>query len=183
MAWVSSMRLFLRKIRWDYWASIQAEEEGAQNPFPADPLADLAPKDNRLSVYLIEPNDDRQLERVLAALAATRQSLNLIDFTLFDESLLKDLHLAYVQKPGSTFDPVVNGLHWEIVHLTAEDLVAMARALSVLDPDRREEPEVGNLISRGLCAGHIDQTKLQSALIDRLLKRRYLDLSSVSAEN
>ena len=173
--------MVLRKIQWDYWASVKEKPTEAEDNFPADPLADLKTRDNRLSVYLIERDNDPQLDRVLAALAAKYMKVDLINFALFDESVLKDLGLEYMQRPGDTFDHLVNRWHYDIVNLTARDLIAIAHALSDAVRDRREKKEVGRMIVGGLRAGHIDPTQLLPELLSKLVKEKFLQLSSVAA--
>ncbi len=74
-----------------------------------------------LSAYWID--DDRtDLARVVAALACKRSSLENFDYVLVPANELES-NFEILQTPGSTADDLVNGLHRDIVRLTAANLL------------------------------------------------------------
>ncbi len=77
----------------------------------------------RLSTYRLE-DDKSSLQRVVAALACKRSNLENFDFVVVPENEMES-SFEFLRTPGNTADALVNGLHRDIVHLTATDLMKL----------------------------------------------------------
>jgi hypothetical protein len=151
----------LRKIRQARWYKVEGAWLAADD-IPADPLSDLATKDNQLSVWYIE--DDRpNLERVIGALAAGGTDLANVDYALLDYRLLSDLHIKIASTRGGTPDEEVNASwHRDLIELSAGKLVALATAIFThAEKQRMPKIRVHQLIAQAVASGWIDLQRLQ----------------------
>lgn len=161
------MAIALRKINnkrhWDprdasvQW--LQADEaEG-------DALGDLRTKENRLSIFVIEQENEALLNRVLCALACNCEKLDRLDYLVFDPEELAALRFETEQTLGDTPDPTINPLHRDIVALSASRLAQLANALQAgADAKRKTPAEVRDLIKAAVESGTIPRDKLTSKL-------------------
>jgi len=123
-----------KKNRW-VWDNLPLTwlDEG---DIPASPLGNLMPKTDKLSVY--EITDDRSsINRIATALAVSKQKLDVIEYIVFEESVLTEIGIEMdKQAPGETYDPDVNLWHRDLVNISANKLVALVkRILPITIPD------------------------------------------------
>ncbi len=85
-------------------------------------------RQNRLSVFVLDGVDDRT-ERVVAALAVTRDSLAYLDLAIAPEEVLARCDIRRDKVQGQTPDPGVNDWHEDLVELTAGKIVRLAAAI------------------------------------------------------
>lgn len=149
------MALLLRSIRKARWS--QPPEWCDEGDLGADALNDLATKGHALSVWQIE-QDESNLERVIAALAAMRDHLSNFDLVLFPEEVVADTGTATDRSDGVSPDHEANGRwHRDLRMISASKLLALARSINALGTVRRiPERQVGTLISAGVQDGRID---------------------------
>jgi hypothetical protein len=134
-----------------------------------DPLLDLVPDDNTLSVWYIE--DDRSnLEQVSVALASLRTHLSNFDYALVDEQILSALDIKVVQKDGKTLDREANTRwHRDLVELSDSKLIDLVRAIAEKGETARiPEKKMAFLIQEAVDAGRLDRTKLKKELAAKL---------------
>ena len=167
----------LRKIedkdRWRYddpdfhppWISTESGE------IPADPLQDLNTKNNQLSVYMLNEVRAELVDRILTALAATRNNSQKIECLIIPEEIIKYLNLELKRGKGGTPDGFVNELHCDIVQLTANKLVELAKAVigCKAESDRRTGDQIRDLLIKGVQEGRLEQSKINPDLKKRLL--------------
>jgi hypothetical protein len=124
----------------------------------ADVLNDLRTDGNVLSVFSIA-EDRSNLNRVLAALAATRERIANVDYALFDEQTLSAMGLTMTPSPGVTPDEQVNrDCHRDIIQLSAHKVANLAvRIQRDATLCRHEEEDVKALVVEGLEAGRIQR--------------------------
>lgn len=153
------LRMIKKQARWlDPWEGLDRDSV-RDDDGPADPVADLDTKGNALSVFVIESNRDN-LERVVAALAANRESLQAFSYALFDENLLSEINIKCRATRAETPDDEVNGWHRDLIALTGLRLVALARAiLDHASLDQRLPREVAALIRDAISAHHLDKSR------------------------
>ena len=147
------MPFMLRKIRQARWYKVEGAWLAADE-IPADPLSDLTTKDNQLSVWYIE--DDRlNLERVIAALAASGTDVANVDYALLDHRLLSDMHIKIDSTRGGTPDEEVNtSWHRDLVELSAGKLVTLAIAIFThAEKQRMPKIRVHQLIAHAVTPG------------------------------
>ncbi|MBI5747051.1 MAG: hypothetical protein HZA13_08620 [Nitrospirae bacterium] len=154
------MPFLFRKIdnkrRWDKDASFSWLE---LHDIQADPVTDLKTSQNILSVYCID--DERSnLDRVVAAIAATRDRFDILDYILFDQRILSEIDVKIEKTIGKTPDEQVNNCHLQLVELSGFKLVNLAKViLNKGETDRVLKKYVAKLIKDGIAAGQIDRSR------------------------
>ena len=161
------MPLYLRKIRQENWYD-EGLEWLPEGDFPCDPLSDLNTQQCTLSVY--EVTDDRSnLNRVITALAATRNKIEDVAFVLFDAAVLDELHITARPSPGTTPDEEVNRSHRNLVEVSAARQLSLAKFMkSSGEIDRFLPPEVRKLLREAVKSGRLAEDRLQPALRQKL---------------
>lgn len=162
----------LRKIRQARWYKVEGAWLAADE-IPADPLSDLTTKDNQLSIWYIE--DDRSnLERVIAALAASGTDIANVDYALLDHQWLGDLYITMASTRGGTPDEEVNtAWHRDLVELSAGKLVTLATAIFThAEKQRMPKIRVHQLIVQAVTLGWIDIQRLQPKVRTEIEARR-----------
>lgn len=163
------LRKLNSKRRWDKCEPPSWLEEGH---LKADPLADLNTSGNRLSVYHIE-DDQSNLDQVITALASTRDHADKMDFALFDLQLLAGLGIKMESSEGNTLLDGVNACHRDLIELTGERLLALAKTIMEHgETDRCSEGKVIALILQAVDSGNLDPRKLKPKLQDKCMRER-----------
>ena len=137
---------------------------------PADPLADFAnTTENRLSVWFVG-DDERNLNDVLAALAASREKADKLDYLLFPLDHLALAGIETRETDGHTPDGDVNALHRDLVHLSAAKVLALATAVwqKNLGPKRTDERRAVQFVSEAVRSGRILLERLRPKLRDEV---------------
>lgn len=166
------MALLLRKITKPNWYDFSEIAWLPSGSFPADPLADLCTKSNRLSVWRVE-TDRSDLEQVMIAVAAAGSYATNIDYALFDEALLSQISVKMVECPGSSCYAKVNGSHRDLIELSAEKLVAMAKVImSHGYRERITEGKILRLLKKAVDRGDIQKDQLKEKLRTQWTKSR-----------
>ena len=161
-----SLHRIIRKNRWYIEEALFYLQCG---DIPADPLGDLRTDKNSLSVWLIE--DDRSnLERVIAAFAAARQSLDHLDFTLFDFAIPAQINIKCEKSSGDTPDDAANeSWHFKLSELSGLKLVALAKAiLEKGHTERRFEADVRGLVRDAISKGQVSTSRMYPKLAQKL---------------
>lgn len=138
---------------------------------PAAPLTDLRTSPNsELSVWYVEDNRTN-LERIVAALAGTRDHCDKFDFALFPEVVLTQAQIQSKNSMGNSADRDANSSwHRDLVELTASKLSTLARLIREQGAiERRFEKQVIELIADGVKQGRIEALRLKPALRKNVL--------------
>ena len=93
----------------------------------ADVFKGLRTEKGTLSTYFIDAERSNE-SRVVAAFACTRESLQRVDYVLIPTDAVADIFKTKII-PGETADDEVNRWHRDIVDLTAQKLVELARLI------------------------------------------------------
>lgn len=123
------MSYLLRKYTIDKWIIKDPFSEDTR--FPADPLGDLKTTDNKLSVYFIDDKGSN-LDEVILALASAPEKKYLDDilaYVLLDPVELERMKFVIKESKGKTRIHKVNESHRDIVGLTAERLIELAKII------------------------------------------------------
>ena len=169
------MPLILRKIRKAKWYRSDAVPWLAKEDLQADALVDLATKGNRLSVYVVE-DDQSNLERIIAGLAANCDFISDFDYALFAQEALDEIKINAEDTNGETPDPVVNSWHRDLVELSAANIFALAKVIGTKAERKRVlSKRVLALVARAVVSGQIERDKLrlkpdQIAKLDGILR-------------
>ena len=126
------MRQFLRTVRQARWHKYPEIAWLVEGELQGDVLTDMSTDRGRLSVYRISNEDD--LQRVITALAATRDNVANLDYAIFEDSELGSLGIT-----------ISNGgynnqwAHYELGNLSARRLARLAEVVSAGNHDRVSE--------------------------------------------
>jgi len=138
---------------------------------PADVFRDFRVAEGILSVWHIE-NDRSNLNLVVAALAATRQSFDVFDYALFNQELTSSSDIKFLATAGDTPIPSANLWHRDLTALTANKLSVLVNTLfDVIEKERISKQEVKSLIVEAARDG-----KIEFALTNDVLRPQILTL-------
>ncbi len=154
------MAYFLRVVRQARWYKYPELDWLPDGGLQADALGDLQTTGNELSVYRVENEMDR--DRVIVALAANRDNLANLDYAVFDDAGLVSIGVAISQQDGQTPDLAVNRLHYNLVNLTAENLVQIAQAISSGEHVRISRKDIELKLRRSIESGELDRGRIKS---------------------
>lgn len=130
----------------------------------ADVFKAIQTKEGSLSVYAVD-SDQTHLNRIIAALACTRDSLQDYDYVLVPASVIEE-KFELRETKGDTADDEVNEWHLDIAHLTPSKLTSLAYIFR----DHRESmnklprKKVEYEIRSGINSGFIDRNKIKDRL-------------------
>lgn len=163
------MPFLFRRVRRGRWLSKPSDFHWlANNDAHADPVTDLRTQKNKLSVFKVD-GDMQHVERIAIALAATGENTDFVDYLLFDEHLIAFTGIRTEPSEGETPDGLVNGLHLNLVELSAAKLGILARAiLEQVVPNRIQEPKVKVLLEKYIDDGTLDTSRMQATLLEKL---------------
>lgn len=122
------MPLLLRNVRENRWLRSEAASWLEKGDVPADPLGDLATKENRLSVWEVAL-DRSNLERIVRALAVNRDKIADMGYVLFDSGLLAAAGIDALVEDGATADAEANSWHRDLINLSGNKLVRLTRLI------------------------------------------------------
>lgn len=165
------MAYLLRKLdNKRHWDKSCHEDEGwlSDGFNRADALKNLRTQNNSLSMYRFD-DADSQIERVLAALASTKGSLEYVDYAFINESEIINIGVKLHDVPGDTPDSFVNTLHVDLVELTAEKVSEIAK-LSIKSSmtNRLNVKKVTKIIKENIDSGNIDKAKVHAVLLPKI---------------
>ena len=162
------MRQFLRTVRQARWHKYPEISWLVEGELQGDVLTDMSTDKGRLSVYRINNEDD--LQRVITALAATRDNMANLDYAIFEDSELGSLGITISQTDGNTADMTTNGLHYELGNLSARRLARLAEVVSAGNHDRVPEKLIRAWLQDAASTGHLDRTKIKSEKMQNALQ-------------
>ena len=146
-----ALRKIDRKVLWDKTPSNGEKAWLAVGELRADALEDISTDDNRLSIYVLEDGVEVTIERVVGAIAATREHIAKLDYVTFDPEILGELNLEVEPVLGKTLDPLINSCHRDLIHLTATKLANLGNTMQQRGEVKRKQPNVvGRLINASL---------------------------------
>lgn len=131
----------------------------------------LMTKENRLSVFLLE-EPDVQIERVVAALALTRDSLVNLDLAIVPENVLELCGIQQDRVQAETSDSEVNKWHLDLVELTIAKIAKLASAIRNEGEIRRYNPaDVKTAIQKSLNTDYVVADQIDAKLIQSLERK------------
>lgn len=133
----------------------------------ADIFKGLNATHGSLSVYAVD-SDQTYLNRIIAALACTRNSIQNFDYVLVPVSIIEE-NFELQETKGNTADDKVNEWHWNIIHLTSSKL----NELAYIVRDHREsmsrlpEKKVESAVRQGIDDQFIDFNRIRDSLKEK----------------
>ena len=161
-------RKLCKKRNWDCpeW---MGEEEA-----PADAAKCLETHSNTLSIYVLA-DPDEQLDRVVAALALTRNHLGEFDLAVAPEPILTECGLTIEDKQGDTPDLEVNHWHRDISQLTLGKVAQLAASIRVRGSIvRYQEKQVENAIRTSVNSEYVRSNRIPPTLVTSLERKGIL---------
>jgi len=158
----------INKRKWDWSAGNPPWLIG--DAIPAAPFGDVSPSaDSELSVWWV-PDDKSNVHRVVTAIAAGRQHPDKFDYALIEEGALRELGFVLQQVAESCPDPQASEQwHHNLKQLTADDLRRLVDLIKrTAELDRVQGPQVKKLLTAALDARRLDETKVNSKLLEVL---------------
>jgi hypothetical protein len=166
--------VYLRKLsdkrNWDWIAEIPSWVSSGD--IPAAPLACFnSSRDSKISVWYIE-SDKSNLKRIIAGIAASRQTAEKFDYVLFSETVLNDAGVKAEDAPGKSKDEDANAKwHRDLVEVSATKLVRLVDLVSRHgEISRSSEREVISLIRNSVQGGSIEKRQLHENLLKRVFE-------------
>ena len=141
-----------------------------EGDIPAGPFYDFRPSPtSQLSVWVVQ-DDQSNLNRIVAALAAGRDHVDKFDYVLVDEREAADLRVRMELREERCADQAASALwHRNMLELTATQLNGLVRCVfAARRTGRVQEPDVEALIRGGVVAGQIDRARVHPKLLESL---------------
>ena len=136
---------------------------------PADPMADMNTKDNDLSLWVVT-DDHSNLDRIVAALAATRDTVANFDFALIDVTEVDACVFALQKSDGGSKDSEANSLwHRDVKRLSGHRLLRLTEVFfRTAEVMRYNDRRVLKLLKQYVNSGHILQSELKERIRDKI---------------
>ena len=160
------MSLFLRVVRQGRWLRFPDIPWLPVDELQADALSDLTTEKNGLSVYRVEGDGDRQ--RIIIALAATRDKPGNLDYVIFDDANMLALGITPEYREGETPDQSANKLHWELRNLTVNHLSGLATILAAGEHERVQKKVIKARLRGALRSSLLERRTMKRSLLDAL---------------
>ena len=160
------MPRFLRKLanKAHFFRPEWLEDDDA----PADAFGSFLTKDSTLSVWAID-EDESNLGRVIAALAASRDSLDKLDYVLFDDNILDIAGVDRRRVDGVSPDGGANQLwHQDLEGLSGKKLVALAANMRQCRMEGAPKGVVRDLIAKSIDGGFISRERMNKKLREKV---------------
>jgi hypothetical protein len=162
---VSSLLVLIRRSR---WRGTAPDFHGIPDA-PADCLADLETEDNELSSWYVD-DEKTNLNRILMALAANRDSYSNIDYVTFDFAVPQKFKITMRNTPGETADSHANrSWHYDLSSLSARQVVELAVDIFSSGSIVRVLPkEVQKRLVEACASDNLDHSKINKKLAIKL---------------
>jgi hypothetical protein len=159
----------LRKINQLRWLD-EAPAEVTLAELSSDPVGDFQTDNKSLSVWTVEA-DRSNLDRVIAAFASNA-NLRDFEFVVFDPSIVERVGLQFSESEGKTPDQEANiKWHRDIIGFSAMSLIEFTRIIwKEGERDYVPKKKVLELISTSVTAGHIDRSRVNASIREKLDK-------------
>ena len=128
----------------------------------------LRTEENKLSVYVLE-KPEVQMDRVVAALALTRDSVAHLDLAIVPEEVLDICEIERVRVKANTSDFLVNEWHLDLVELTVYKIANFASSIKNKGEIQRfYQSSVEMAIQQSLATDFIVVEKINEKMIQSL---------------
>ena len=119
-------------------------------------------------VWVLDSEPTMQ-QRLLAALAASREKLDKLDYAIVDADRLYELGVKTLKTPGRSLDAGLVECHRDLAELTGSKLIGIARIIRDEGEKRRVDwRDLGVLIAESIALGRIGTRDLADKLLQRI---------------
>ena len=158
------MAKYLRTVRQSRWLQHPLVSWLQPNELKGDVLSDLQPHNGDLSVFKIVEEADK--DRILTAFAAARDSLQIIDYAIFDDTRLLSSGISSVQSAGVTPDNVVNeNLHYDLKSLTTFKIISLTEIIATSEMGRVSKKQISDQIRVAILRGILDRSMVKDKIL------------------
>jgi len=159
----------MRRVKQPKWYSEAVHPWLERSDIPADPLTDLQTRQNSLSIYLIK-DDKSNLDQVVTAMSATRDSPQNFDYLLFDMEILSQVNIEVRESEGKTPDNEVNGWHRDLIEISGNRLLMLVRQVleSDYETDRYLKKQIKELVTRSMQTGQYEASRVNRSFRNKL---------------
>lgn len=160
------MPYLLRVVRKAWWYPSERPAWLPAGEVPATTFEDLTTDANTLSVWEID-NERRNLDIVIAGLAAKRDAASNFDYVLLDRARVEAIPVEVQKSEGESQDQAANATwHHDMVHLTGRQLAAFAQLIADESPNiqRLNEKKVIRLIAESVRKGRFAHDVISQGL-------------------
>lgn len=174
------MPKLIRKLDQKIWLDRQVAKDfgGLQ----ADALKNFRTSGNKISVYKVdEDNIQDSAIRILVAISCGRDSIDKVDYALFDSDIIKKLDIQFDEIVGTTPDQAVNKLHIDLENLSGETICELAKSIQntgILD--RCMGKEIEKAIKVGIEKKQLQVEKINSILYGKIKESTQRDVAERS---
>lgn len=162
------MSRFVRHVRKSKWYASPAVPWLKEGELQADALFDFEARSNRVSVWKLE-DDGSNLGRIIAGMAATRDTLANWDYAVIDQKDLDDIGIDITRSRGVSVDDEANDRwHWDLVELTADKVYRLAQRVQQSAIERVLRKRVASLVSQAISCGWIDRKGVSEAIMEKI---------------
>ncbi len=162
------MPKLIRQLSSKIWLDRQIAEKfgGLQ----ADALKNFKTSENKMSVFKVdEDNKQESVIRILVALACGRQSLDKVDYALFDSNIIKKLDIQVDEIEGTTPDQTVNKLHIDLKKLSGDIICELAKSIQNSGELKRlYSKDIEKAINEGIEKKQLQVEKINSQLLSKI---------------
>lgn len=162
------MPKLIRQLSSKIWLDRQIAEKfgGLQ----ADALKNFKTSENKMSVFKVdEDNKQESVIRILVALACGRQSLDKVDYALFDSDIIKKLDIQVDEIEGTTPDQTVNKLHIDLKKLSGDIICELAKSIQNSGELKRlYSKDIEKAINEGIEKKQLQVEKINSQLLSKI---------------
>jgi hypothetical protein len=150
----------LRAIRKAKWYKNPDLSWLSQDDLQADAMQDLKTDSNCISVWHVM-DDHSNKERIIAALAATRQHAVQFDYFLLNEDYIREINIKILENQGDSPDSGINSWHRDLVELSAAKLMLLAKTIQQNAAIERIPPrDIQCYLAQAMLSGKFESTKI-----------------------
>ena len=157
---------YLRFIKASRWFSPPHASWPPPGEVQARALQDLQLRRNSLSVFRVVA--EAEIELVVLALAAGRQSLDLADYVLMDESELASRGIELCKTEGETPDCRANDLHYNMFNLTISSVYQISCVIHAVGSKRIHRRDIKSGLEKSLQNGSLDAERVSQGILAKL---------------
>lgn len=157
---------FLRSVRRGRWLNPPEMSWLGDEDIQGDALCDIQTQGCKLSVF--RADTEVVTQRVVMALAATKDRIANVDYAVFEDSRLESLDITIQQTEVGTPDNMVNSLHYELGNLTVKQLANLAKIIATSTHERTQQARIRSGLLESVSNGRLNREKIKPDLLQRL---------------
>jgi len=165
------MSFYVRKIEKGKWLKKDLPEQEGPS---ADAITNcIRTKNNKLSLWEINDDDDNDIENAVIAIAAAGDHLDTFDIVRFNEIALSEKGLSTETNPGKTSYKCMVSNHRDIVNLDYKKLGKVSEIIMDEITNNRDKrftfPKIKELLLNAISEGKINQDELSPFILEKLI--------------